>query len=126
MDRRLFLQAGIAASAMAQQPTAPVPQPPPPKKAKITSSVMLWTLKGSFEEKLQIAARAGVQSVELVSEHVQWTDAQIAAMKKLARSFELGMDTIIATPDWKSRKVSSTRATASSQATVRCEVAAGA
>jgi hypothetical protein len=40
-------------------------QVPPPRKAKITSSVMLWTLKGSFEEKVVIAAKAGMQSVEL-------------------------------------------------------------
>ncbi len=106
MNRRLFLQTGLAASALAQQPAAPPPQPPPPKKAKITSSVMLWTLKGAFEEKLQIAARAGIQSTELVSEHVNWSDTQIDGMKKLARSFGLEMDTIIATPDWKSRPVS--------------------
>jgi hydroxypyruvate isomerase len=79
---------------------------PPPKPAKITSSVMLWTLKGSFEEKLQIAAKAGIQSAELVAEHINWSDQQINDMKKLARSFGLGMDTIIATPDWKARPVS--------------------
>jgi hydroxypyruvate isomerase len=106
MDRRVFLQTGLAASALAQQPVVPVPQPPPPKKAKITSSVMLWTLKGSFEEKLQIAARAGLQSAELVDEHIHWSDAQIGEMKKLARSFGLGMDTVIATPGWKGRPVS--------------------
>jgi hydroxypyruvate isomerase len=67
---------------------------------------MLWTLQGSFEDKLQIAARAGLQSVELVSEHIKWSDSQIADMKKLARGYGLGMDTIIATPDWKTRPVS--------------------
>ena len=30
----------------------------PPKKAKITSSVMLWCLKGTLEERLEIAARS--------------------------------------------------------------------
>lgn len=79
---------------------------PPPKKAKITSSVMLWTLKGSFEEKVQASAAAGMQSVELVAEHARWSDAQINDMKKFVRSFGLGMDTIIATPDWGSRPVS--------------------
>src|SRR3982751_2262540 len=44
MKRRTFIQTGIAASATA---AAQVPSMPPPKKAKITSSVMLWTLKGS-------------------------------------------------------------------------------
>jgi len=76
------------------------------KKAKVTSSVMLWTLKGSFEEKLLIVAKAGLQSVELVAEHILWTDAEVARMKKAAASFGLGMDTIIATPDWKKRPVS--------------------
>jgi hydroxypyruvate isomerase len=98
MNRRTFV-AGVAAGAAAQaQPAAP--------KARITSSVMLWTLKGSFEEKVEAAARAGLQSVELVAEHVNWTDADIARVKKHCASFRLGMDTIIATPDWARRPVS--------------------
>jgi len=95
MQRRTFLASWGAALAA-----------PPPKKAKITSSVMLWTLKGSFEQKLEIAARAGLQSVELVAEHIRWADAEIERAKKLAGSCGLGMDTIIATPDWKKRPVS--------------------
>lgn len=95
MERREFLQ---IPAVMAMQA--------PPPKAKITSSVMLWTLKGSFEEKIEAAARAGLQSVELVAEHINWSDADIARMKKLCRSFHLGMDTIIATPDWAKRPVS--------------------
>jgi hydroxypyruvate isomerase len=67
---------------------------------------MLWTLKGTIDQKLEAAARAGLQSDELVAEHVQWTDAETSRVKKLARSLGLGMDTIIATPDWKSRPVS--------------------
>jgi hydroxypyruvate isomerase len=94
MDRRLFLGASAAAA-----------QPLPPK-AKITSSVMLWTLKGSFEEKIEAAARAGVQSVELVAEHSEWTAADVERVKKLLRSFRLGIDTIIATPNWARRPVS--------------------
>jgi len=82
------------------------PAPPPPPKAKITSSVMLWTLKGSFEEKVEAAARAGLQSVELVAEHVNWTDDDIARAMKHCRSFKMGMDTLIATPDWSKRPVS--------------------
>lgn len=78
----------------------------PAQRRKITSSVMLWTLKGTFEQKLEAAAAGGVQSVELVSEHVNWTASEIAGMKKLARSLHLGMDTVIATPDWKKRPVS--------------------
>lgn len=70
------------------------------------SSVMLWTLQGSFEEKIEIAAEAGLQSVELVAEHIKWSGAQLAEMKKLVRSFNLGMDTILGQPDWKKRPVS--------------------
>jgi len=97
MTRRNLL-AGASAGAMFSQP--------PPLKASVTSSVMLWTLKGSFEEKLEIAARAGLQSVELVGEHVSWTDADIARVKKLARSLRLGIDTISAMPDWKKKNLS--------------------
>jgi hydroxypyruvate isomerase len=99
MLRRELLKAALLAQA-------PVPAPPPPPKAKISSSVMLWTLKGSFEEKVECAARAGLQSVELVSECAGWTDAQAARALKLCRSFKMGMDTLIATPDWSKRPVS--------------------
>lgn len=102
MQRRTFLQATMAASAAL---TAEA-QTGAPKKATITSSVMLWTLKGSIEEKLETAAKAGMQSVELVAEHANWTDERANEIKKLARSFRLGMDTIIATPDWGARPVS--------------------
>lgn len=101
MNRREFLGTGAglagcagATSTSAAQ-SASIPLPP---KAKITSSVMLWTLKGSFEEKLETAARAGLQSVELVGEYAAWPDAEIARVKKLLRSFVLGADTLIATP----------------------------
>jgi hydroxypyruvate isomerase len=77
-----------------------------PKKAKITSSVMLWTLKGPFQDRVQIAAKAGMQSVELVGEHANWSESETAAMLKFVRSFNLTMDTIIATPDWGKRPVS--------------------
>ncbi len=82
------------------------PQSTPPPKAKITSSVMLWTLKGAFEDKLEIAARAGLQSVELVDEYANWSDADIARVKKTARSFGLGMDTLLGSPAWGKRPVS--------------------
>jgi len=103
MQRRELLKTGAALLAGAAQST---PQQPSPPKAKITSSVMLWTLKGSFEEKLETAARSGVQSVEMVGEYANWTDADIARIKKLTHSFRLGMDALIATPDWNKRPVS--------------------
>jgi hydroxypyruvate isomerase len=67
---------------------------------------MLWTLKGTTEQKLEIAAAAGCQSVELVGEHVAWSDAEATRIRKLATSMKLGIDTIIATPDWGKRPVS--------------------
>ncbi len=79
--------------------------PPPTKKAKITSSVMLWTLTGSFSDKLETAGKAGIQSVELVSEHGQWTDGDVQKYKKMAQAFGLGMDTILAQADWTKRPV---------------------
>lgn len=97
MNRRSFLQtAGVAIPAFSQTPAKP----------KITSSVMLWTLKGSFEDKVQIAGSVGLQSVELVDEHVSWNDTEIRQKKKLLESFGLLADTIIATPNWTKRDVS--------------------
>jgi hydroxypyruvate isomerase len=104
MNRRMFAQTAAAAAgaAYAQAP----PATPAPKKAAITSSVMLWTLKGSFEEKVEMAAKAGIQSVELVGEHSNWTDADIERIKKHCRSFRVGMDTISSTPNWGRMKIS--------------------
>ncbi len=70
------------------------------------SSVMLWTLQGSFEERLEAAARAGFQSVELVGEYATWPDSEVAHVKKMCRSFGLGMDMLLATPNWDKRPVS--------------------
>jgi hydroxypyruvate isomerase len=108
-DRRDFLKtaAGLALStrlAMGQQtPAAPVPAP---KKARITSSVMLWTLKGAFDEKLAIAADAGIQSVELINEYEAWSDADADKYKRMVRSYGMHMDTILASHDWVKRPVS--------------------
>ena len=101
MDRRAFLQSSAALVAAARPGVSATGG-----SSGITSSVMLWTLKGTFEQKLEVAAGAGCQSVELVGEHVNWSDAEADRMKKLARSMRLGMDTIIATPDWGKRPVS--------------------
>ncbi|MGA2741398.1 MAG: TIM barrel protein [Bryobacteraceae bacterium] len=103
VGRRELLKAGaalVADAALAR------PQSSAPPKAKVTSSVMLWTLKGSFDEKLETAARAGMQSVELIGEYAQWSDADIARVKKTAGSFGLGMDALLGSPDWGKRPVS--------------------
>jgi hydroxypyruvate isomerase len=79
---------------------------PPPKTARVTSSVMLWTLKGSMEQKLATAAEAGIQSVELVSEYVSWPDADVEKYKALAQSYGLTMDALLSQTDWVHRPVS--------------------
>lgn len=91
MTRRELVAASLQAPLVA-----------PPKKAKITSSVMLWCLKGTPEERLEIVARAGIQSVELVGEHLTM---DVAAFQKRARSLRLGIDTISSTPNWGRQKL---------------------
>ena len=99
MLRRDFLQTGAAGAGAACRP-------PPPPKAKITSSVMLWTLKGTFEEKLEMAARGGI-SIGGTGRRTRRLDRRrLARAMKQRRSFKLGMDTLIATPDWAKRPVS--------------------
>lgn len=96
MQRRMFLQTTTGA-ALAQSSRSETP---------FLTSVMLWTLRGSFQRKLEIAAEAGMDSVELVDEHLNWSDARIAEARKEAAAMKLGLDTIIATPAWTSRPVS--------------------
>ncbi len=67
---------------------------------------MLWTLKGSFEEKLEMAAAAGLESVELVGEHLSWDDVKIREIKSRAAGLKLKMDTISCTPNWGREPVS--------------------
>jgi hydroxypyruvate isomerase len=97
--RDLLRAAAVAAPLSALSPAAP-------PAGKITPSVMLWTLKGPVEKRLEVAAQAGCKSVELVGEHVNWTGPQAAEFKQTARSLGLGIDTIIGVPNWKTRPVS--------------------
>jgi hydroxypyruvate isomerase len=98
MNRRAFLQT-TGAAALCQSIDAQ------PAGTAVTSSVMIWTLKGPFEQRMEVASQAGVESVELVSEHINWTDEKIREMKKLAASLHLKMDTILAQSDWGHRPV---------------------
>jgi hydroxypyruvate isomerase len=100
MNRRLFLQSAAAAAVAAQA----APTPP-----AVTSSVMLWTYQGTFDQKLEIASGAGIQSVELVSEAAHWDAAEISRAKQLARSLHVRMDSILASENWKRRPVSMVR-----------------
>lgn len=101
--RRTFLKSSAAALlgagwVGAQQ--APAPAVAAPKKARITSSVMIWILKGSMEEKLQKVAETGIQSTELVSEYRTWSDSQVQSYMKLMHSYGFGFDTLMAQTDW--------------------------
>jgi hydroxypyruvate isomerase len=118
-SRRGFFRAGIASLAAqaatvvahAQRRSAAEaqtgsPQPvPPPKTARVTSSVMLWTLKGTIEQRLAKVAEAGIQSVELVSEHVSWSEPETAKYKALVQSYGLGTDALLSQTDWTHRPV---------------------
>lgn len=113
-SRRSFVKTAAMTLALprivftqAEQPQAAPTSPaaPPPKQARITSSVMLWTLSGSFDQKLGKAARAGMQSTELVTEYLHWSDADTAKYKSLAQSYGLGMDALLGQPDWTRRPV---------------------
>lgn len=101
MNRRQFLLTPVLAPVLAS-----AQNPEPPKPAKIRSSVMLWTLKGSLEERVVIAAKAGMQSVELVGEYADWSDSEMRAKKRFINSFGMSVDAILATPNWTNRPVS--------------------
>lgn len=106
-SRRSFLGATLAAagasSLLAQQAGGPAAAP---KKARIKSSVMIWTLKGSIEEKFAKVAAAGIQSVELVTEYEGWTDADVKKVQSLRQSYNVGIDLLLASRDWTKRPVS--------------------
>lgn len=80
--------------------------PAAPKAARVKSSLMLWTVKGTFEQQLAKAAEAGVQSVELVTEYMKWSPAEAEKFKKTAHSYGLGVDALLGSADWTKRPVS--------------------
>jgi hydroxypyruvate isomerase len=67
---------------------------------------MLEMLKGSIEEEFELAAKAGFQSVESLTQYAAWSDADIERVKKVCRANRLGVDTVLAQQDWKKRPVS--------------------
>jgi hydroxypyruvate isomerase len=67
---------------------------------------MVWTLEGSIEDRMKAAALAGIQSIELFREPTQWSAAEVAGVKRTARSFRLGIDTMGANPNWNTEPVS--------------------
>lgn len=67
---------------------------------------MLWTLTGTFDEKLAAAAQAGIQSVEFVREQDKWSPAEIESARKRLRSFGLSVDAISSNPNFGSQPIS--------------------
>ena len=119
-NRRNFLQAiaagwssvspALAAGWRGHQAPAPATSPSQapslPKSSRVTSSLMLWTIKGSFESQVAVAAEAGVQSLELVTEHLGWTEAETTRYRAIAQSYNLGFDALLASRNWTQRPVS--------------------
>ncbi len=102
-SRRDFVLGMMAGSAVAG--LAHSQSPAALKAARIKSSVMLWTLKGPLEQQLAKAAEAGVQSVELVTEYVKWSDADASRFVSTAKSYGLGVDALLNSHDWTKRPV---------------------
>lgn len=91
MDRRAFLAMAAAGVAHAQAPLSVLPFP---AKSKITSAAMLWTLPGTFEQRVRIAAEAGLQGVGLRDEYTRWDPAQLVRAKRYIESFGLVTETL--------------------------------
>jgi hydroxypyruvate isomerase len=67
---------------------------------------MLWTLEGSFREKLETAAAAGFSSVGLVSEHARWSREEKARALRTLPALGLTIQMISATPNWRTAPIS--------------------
>jgi len=93
--------AGLLATGLAAQG-----QPAAPARTGIKTTLMLEMLKGSIDEEFELAAHAGFQSVESLTQYAAWSDADVARVRSLCRSLHLGVDTVLAQQDWKKRPVS--------------------
>ena len=93
--------AGLLTTSLAAQG-----QPAAPAKTGIKTTLMLEMLKGSIDEEFELAAHAGFQSVESLTQYAAWSDTDVARVRSLCRSLHLGVDTVLAQQDWKKRPVS--------------------
>jgi len=66
---------------------------------------MLWTLKGTFEERLEAAARAGIPSVQLVAEYAGWDEARYREVRERLASLRISVDALLGQRDWQKRPV---------------------
>ncbi|MGI4756820.1 MAG: TIM barrel protein [Janthinobacterium lividum] len=69
----------------------------PPNNGGHQFSLMLWTLKKelTFEQRLQIAADAGMDSVEVGNEYEKWTDAEWTSNLAKLQSLGLKVDSAV-------------------------------
>jgi len=66
---------------------------------------MLWTLKGTFEQRLQAAVAAGIHSAQLVSEWVPWNDQEYERINRFRQSIQLAFDALLGQENWRKRPV---------------------
>jgi len=102
MNRRSFLGAlGLfSAASRAQSPASRTQQP------GITSSVVLDILGGTVDEQIDIAARAGCDSMQMLAQYANWSEADLVRIRKACETHRIGMHALLAQADWKKRPVS--------------------
>ncbi len=100
LNRRSFGRlTGFAAAGLCLSDLRALAQASPDAKMGATvgqMSVMLWTLNAgrSFEQRLDVVAKAGYRHVELVDEFRHWSDEEFARNLKLMGSLGLTVDAI--------------------------------
>src|SRR6059036_2006408 len=95
MDRRRFAKTAAAALGAAAIPSLlSSAQPSGSNSLPFNLSVMLWTVYKDlpFEQRLEKAAEAGYQAVELVKEFENWTDADFRRGNSKKRSLGITFD----------------------------------
>jgi len=95
MNRREFARTAVAALGAAAIPSAlSSAQPSGSNSLPFNLSVMLWTVYKDlpFEQRLEKAAEAGYQAVELVKEFENWTDADFRRGNSKKRSLGITFD----------------------------------
>src|SRR5256886_4741602 len=95
MNRREFARTAVAALGAAAIPSAlSSAQPSGSNSLPFNLSVMLWTVYKDlpFEQRLEKAAEAGYQAVELVKEFENWTDAVFRRGNSNKRSLGIPFD----------------------------------
>src|SRR3989454_7210317 len=95
MDRRRFAKTAAAALGAAAIPSLlSSAQPSGSNSLPFNLSVMLWTVYKDlpFEQRLEKAAEAGYEAVELVKEFENWTDADFRRANSKKRSLGITFD----------------------------------